>query len=117
MPLHHTTTKEKDQLLQRKIDGETVSSIAADIGIPKSTVYAWIAEARKLRQESAKNEGGSIAVEHGDIIPDGRIKNKHILLYNRNHFIQAFAADLPQFGIVIADGTGITIVGCHQQIQ
>ena len=66
MPLHHISTQEKDQLLQRKIAGETVSSIAADIGVPKSTIYAWLAEARKLRHESAKNQDGSITVEAMD---------------------------------------------------
>ena len=66
MPLHHITTKEKDQLLQRKIDGEAVSSIAADIGVPKSTIYAWLTKARKSRQETANNPDGSIAVDAMD---------------------------------------------------
>lgn len=61
MPLHHTTIEEKDQLLQRRLDGEKVSAIATDIGVPKSTVYAWITEARKSREEAAREQNAFIA--------------------------------------------------------
>lgn len=61
MPLHHTTIEEKDQLLQRRLDGEKVSAIAIDVGVPKSTVYAWIAEARKSREEAARKQNAIIA--------------------------------------------------------
>lgn len=61
MPLHHTTIEEKDQLLQRRLDGEKVSAIATDIGVPKSTVYAWITEARKSRKEAAREQNAFIA--------------------------------------------------------
>ena len=47
----------KDQLLQRKINGESVASIAADTGIPRSTVYSWIAAAREAREEDARKKG------------------------------------------------------------
>lgn len=42
MPLHNKTIEEKNQLLQRRLAGEAVSAIAADIGVPKSTVYACL---------------------------------------------------------------------------
>lgn len=63
---HNITNEEKSQLLQRRLDGEAVSAIAVDIGVPKSTVYAWLAQARKSRQEAAKNPDGSITVEAMD---------------------------------------------------
>ena len=66
MPKHNITNEEKKQLFQRRLNGEAVSVIATDIGVPKSTVYAWLAEARKLRHESAKNQDGSITVEAMD---------------------------------------------------
>ena len=47
MPKHNITNEEKKQLFQRRINGEAVSVISTDIGVPKSTVYAWLAEARK----------------------------------------------------------------------
>ena len=51
----------KDQLLQRKLNGESVASIAADTGIPRSTVYSWIATAREAREEDARKKGEIIA--------------------------------------------------------
>ena len=36
---HNKTIEEKSQLFQRRLDGEPVSTIAADIGVPKSTGY------------------------------------------------------------------------------
>ena len=47
MPKHNITNEEKKQLFQRRLNGEAVSVIATDIGVPKSTVYAWLAKARK----------------------------------------------------------------------
>ena len=39
MPKHNITNEEKKQLFQRRLNGEAVSVIATDIGVPKSTVY------------------------------------------------------------------------------
>ena len=66
MPKRNITNEEKKQLFQRRLNGEAVTVIATDIGVPKSTVYAWLAEAKKLRHESAKNQDGSITVEAMD---------------------------------------------------
>ena len=51
----------KDQLLRRKLNGESVASIAADTCIPGSTVYSWIAAAREAREEDARKKGEIIA--------------------------------------------------------
>lgn len=57
----NTDIQMKDQLLQRKFNGESVASIAADTGIPRSTVYSWIAAAREAREEDARKKGEIIA--------------------------------------------------------
>lgn len=53
----------KDQLLQRKLDGESVASIAADTGIPRSTIYFWITAAREAREEDARKKGEKLALD------------------------------------------------------
>lgn len=56
-----TDIQMKDQLLQRKLNGESVASIAANTGIPRSTIYSWIAAAREVREEDARKKGEIIA--------------------------------------------------------
>ena len=58
MQQKNTDIQMKDRLLQRKLDGESVASIAADTGIPRSTIYSWIAAAREVREEEARKKGG-----------------------------------------------------------
>lgn len=58
MQQKNSDIKTKDQLLQRKLNGESVASIAADTGIPRSTAYSWIAAAREAREEDARKKGG-----------------------------------------------------------
>lgn len=58
-----TGTQTKDQLLQRKLSGESVASIAADTGIPRSTVYSWIAAAKEAREEDARKKGEKLALD------------------------------------------------------
>ena len=53
----------KDQLLQRKLDGESVASIAADTGIPRSTIYSWITAAQEAREEDARKKGEKLALD------------------------------------------------------
>ena len=53
----------KGQLLQRKLNGESVASIAVDTGIPRSTVYSWIAAAREAREEDARKKGEIMAAD------------------------------------------------------
>ena len=63
MSKHQTTIKEKDCLLRRYLDGESVASIVADTGIPRSTVYSWIAAARDAREEESRKKGEIIAAD------------------------------------------------------
>ena len=58
-----TGIQTKDQLLQRKLNGESVASIAADTGIPRSTIYSWIAAARDAREEESRKKGEIIAAD------------------------------------------------------
>ena len=58
-----TDIQMKDQLLQRKLDGESVASIAVDTGIPRSTVYSWIAAAREAREEDTRKKGEKLALD------------------------------------------------------
>ena len=58
MSQKNTDIQMKDQLLQRKLNGESVASIAADTGIPRSTIYSWIAAARDAREEESRKKGG-----------------------------------------------------------
>ena len=59
----YTDIQTKDQLLQRKLDGESVASIAADTGIPRSTIYSWITAAREAREEEARKKGEKLALD------------------------------------------------------
>ena len=61
MQQKNTDIQMKDRLLQRKLGGESVASIAADTGIPRSTIYSWIAAAREAREEDAQKKGEIIA--------------------------------------------------------
>lgn len=63
MQQKNTDIQVKDRLLQRKLDGESVASIAADTGIPRSTVYSWIAAARDAREEESRKKGEIIAAD------------------------------------------------------
>ena len=63
MQQKNTDIHMKDQLLQRKLNGESVASIAADTGIPRSTVYSWIAAAREAREEDARKKGEKLALD------------------------------------------------------
>ena len=56
-----TEIQMKDKLLQRKLDGESVASIAVDTGIPRSTIYSWITAARGAREEEARKKGEKLA--------------------------------------------------------
>lgn len=58
-----TDMQMKDQLLQRKLDGESVASIAADTGIPRSTIYSWLAAAREAREEEVRQKGEKLALD------------------------------------------------------
>lgn len=58
-----TDIQTKDQMLQRKLNGERVASIAADTGIPRSTIYSWIAAAREAREEDARKNGEKLALD------------------------------------------------------
>lgn len=62
MQLKNTDIQMKDRLLQRKLDGESVASIAADTGIPRSTIYSWITTAREAREEDAQKKGEKLAL-------------------------------------------------------
>ena len=63
MQQKNTDIQVKDQLLQRKLGGESVASIAVDTGIPRSTIYSWIAAAREVREEEARKKGEIIAAD------------------------------------------------------
>ena len=63
MQQKNTGIQMKDQLLQRKINGESVASIAADTGIPRSTIYSWIAAARDAREVESRKKGEIIAAD------------------------------------------------------
>lgn len=43
-----TDMQMKEQLLQRRLDGESVVAIAADTGIPRSTIYSWLQQRERL---------------------------------------------------------------------
>ena len=58
-----TEIQMKDKLLQRKLDGESVASIAVDTGIPRSTIYSWITAAREAREEEARKKGEKLALD------------------------------------------------------
>lgn len=60
MQQKNTDIQMKDQLLQRKLGGERIASIAADTGIPRSTVYSWIVAAREAREEDARSSQSGI---------------------------------------------------------
>ena len=59
----NTDIQTKDGLLQRKLNGESVASIAADTGIPRSTIYSWIATAKEAREEEARKTGELLALD------------------------------------------------------
>ena len=63
MQQKNTDIQMKDRLLQRRLDGESVASIAADTGIPRSTVYSWIAAAKEAREEDARKKGEKLALD------------------------------------------------------
>ena len=63
MQQKNTDIQMKDRLLQRRLDGESVASIAADTGIPRSTVYSWIAAAKEAREEDARKNGEKLALD------------------------------------------------------
>lgn len=63
MQQKNTDIQMKDQLLQRKLDGESIASIAADMGIPRSTLYSWIAEAREAREEENHKKSEQLALD------------------------------------------------------
>ena len=44
--------KAKDALLQRYLNGESVINIIKDTGIPRSTLYLWISEAKAEREKT-----------------------------------------------------------------
>lgn len=61
MQQKNTDIQMKDQLLQLRSDGERIASIVADTGIPRCTLYSWIAEAREAREEDARKKGKKLA--------------------------------------------------------
>lgn len=48
----HLPLSEKQKLVSRYFDGESVASICADTGIPKSTLYAWIKQYQPIQIRS-----------------------------------------------------------------
>jgi predicted DNA-binding protein YlxM (UPF0122 family) len=59
----NTDIQTKDGLLQRKLNDESVASIAADTGIPRSTIYSWIATAKEAQEEEARKAGELLALD------------------------------------------------------
>ena len=57
------------------------------------------------------------AAEHGNIVPDGRIKDENILLNDRNKLIQGFGSDASQLRIVDKDIPSVVPGSCRQQIE
>lgn len=49
---HHLTSAEKQLLVSRYFDGEAVSIICTETGIPKSTMYTWIKQYQSIQTRS-----------------------------------------------------------------
>ena len=56
-------------------------------------------------------------MEHGDVVPDGGVEYKHVLLNHGNPIVEGIAADCPDFLTAVADFSGVVLVTSHHQVH